>query len=156
MTSKPSRAARATIGIACLAGCLATAEDASRLGRRAEYGNSFKLRQEACEELGWSRDTAAVRILLRLIEQEELEWCAAQSLGRLGDAGASDALKAHLVLRGGGGLNRMAVWALAEVGDTLAIPQLVALHDSLWLSRQDSLAVAAALRLLGGHPGDLP
>ena len=80
-------------------------------------------RQDACERLGLRRDRTAVQPLIALLDDPVTQWCAARSLGLLRDAQAVPALKGHLRLQGGG-INRMAVWALGELGDVSAADDL--------------------------------
>jgi len=123
-------------------------ETTPMLIRIAESGESIKVRNEACEQLGIRKDTAAVPALVRFLDDPVLQWCAARSLGQIADARATSSLRAHLVLLDSSGVNRMAVWALGLIGDTSAAGDLTALESSPLLNAQDSSAIREALTRL--------
>jgi HEAT repeat protein len=86
--------------------------------------------------------------LIVMLNDEALEWCAARSLGRLRDARAAPALREHVRLTTGH-VNRMAVWALGELGDTGAIARLDTLRRQVRAEfAVDSAAIDSAMAKL--------
>jgi hypothetical protein len=88
---------------------------------------------------------------MEMLSDEVLEWCAARSLGLLRDPSAAPSLLAHVRLQDGG-MNRMAVWALGELGDSTSIAKL----DTLWLELQaahqlDSATLDSAITKIRGR-----
>jgi len=106
------------------------------------------VRQDACERLAALGDTLAVPALISMLDDELLEWTAARGLGVLKDARAIPALRDHVRLNDGG-VNRMAVWALGELGDTGSVRVLKQLLEERAAEyRVDSAAVASVIRRL--------
>lgn len=138
------------LAVTALHGC---ESETQQLIHTAERGNSAKVRNEACEHLGLRGDTSAVSALIRMLDDPALEWCAAQSLGRLGSHNAVGALQLNLLLADGSGINRMAVWALGQLGDPSSIEALLALDSAASpLSKEDSLAINEAINRLRFTP----
>jgi HEAT repeat protein len=108
----------------------ARTQEVSRHVEQARGGRSTTIRQDACAQLGSLGDTTAVSALIAMLEDVQLEWCAARSLGQLRVRRAAPALRAHLRLQTGM-INRMAVLALAEIGDTAAVRSLDSLQRQL-------------------------
>jgi HEAT repeat protein len=123
-------------------------EETTRLIRAAQSKSSANTRQDACVQLGERGDTTAVQALIGMLEDQVLEWCAARSLGQLRDPRAIPALRAHVRLRSGG-MNRMAVWALGEIGDSSALSTLDSLQRGLTAERAvDSMALDSVIAKL--------
>ena len=128
----------------CLAVSCGRASDTPDLVEVARSGESIKVRQEACYELGRVRRPDAVEPLIQFLDDEVLGYCAARSLGLIRDPAAVTPLIAHL--RKEGRLNKDVVWALGEIGGSAAEGALEGLSEDSTLTLGDRQLAADALR----------
>jgi hypothetical protein len=127
----------------------------TELIRIASSGESVKVRQEACYELGKTVRPGVAEALISFLNDPVLQYCSAQGLGQIRELRAVGALLRHL--KTVGGKNRMASWALAEIGDVNALEplnqisaQLVPTNDSERLDKSTLEEAIAKLQLLQG------
>lgn len=95
----------------------------------AREGSSVKVRQDACLQIAEVGGDQAVEPLLGFLDDEVLWYCAAHSLGQLRDPRAVEPLLTRA--RSGGDRAQKMVWALGEIRDRRALPELEAMDRAL-------------------------
>jgi HEAT repeat protein len=124
-------------GLAC-----GQADDVQSLVATAQNGHSVKVRQEACVQLAEAPGDAASEALIGFLADDELWYCAAHGLGERKDPQAVQPLLERL--DPANPRTRKFVWALGEIGDPSALPDLEELHVG------DHEEVKKSGRLAGG------
>lgn len=111
-------------------------ENRTRLIQTAKSGNSAKIRQDACFQLGKLNGVEVINALTDFIELDDniLTPCAARSLGERREPLAVEPLLRQVIKKKWHDENMpdyLLVWALGEIGDLRAKETLVKLNKEL-------------------------
>lgn len=118
-------------------------DDVQSLVATAQNGLSVKVRQEACDQLAEAPGDVASEALIRFLADDELWYCAAHGLGERKEPKAVQPLLERL--DPANPRTRKFVWALGEIGDPSALPDLEELHDRTDTTTEEGLRMAKEL-----------